>query len=763
MSLLRIARTAGVCLLVSACGGVTKSPVPFETPSDHTLPPPDVSTDKGTPISVALSALDSQRADALSEMASESSAITAEQLRASRQRKHIESLGYDPSKAEGLPALQASMLALDDTEKSQLQARGFVVSARNSFSTMLDGYASIYVLDLPVYVSADSILDAVYRSYDAILREAEEGSLTPALGQLLNGMRSALAAQRVQSASAKDVDFYLAVAKGLLDGKSAAGVAGSNAGEINKFVASAMNATGHETRVIFGVERDIDFSQFQPRGHYVKSPELERYFRTMMWLGRIDLRLIETQDTGEQIFHRRAFEAVVLMRDLIAKNVASWTRIDATVEAFVGESDYLRVSEIDALLKDLGVPGKKLEAIGDQEIAHAIIENGYGAQQIASQLIINNTADGHTLPLDRSFALFGQRYTVDSHVFSNVVFDRVPGRLMPDPLDVAYAAFGNDAAASILPPDLDSYAGALESTRKLVDAHDASFWDKNLYNLWSKALRALSPTVNADELAKEGLPAATGTDAWDRRILNTQLASWAQLRHNTVLYAKQSYTSGLGCAYPDAYVEPYPEFFAALGAFAKHGNDLADVLSGGQSGESTTHIRAYFDNLGNAMKILGDMAISQRAGMPHTAEQLVFINQAVKHAGALFICAGPPTYDGWYAKLDYDSLPDGRVLSEVDPVIADVHTQPTDADGNDVGRILHVGTGLPRLMVVTVNTCQGVRAYAGLAASYYELITDNWKRLTDMEWSVRVQSMAGAKPTQVPWTRGFLGVSDAEP
>ena len=31
-----------------------------------------------------------------------------------------------------------------------------------------------------------------------------------------------------------------------------------------------------------------------------------------------------------------------------------------------------------------------------------------------------------TLPLSRSFALLGQRYVVDSHVFSNVVFDRVP-------------------------------------------------------------------------------------------------------------------------------------------------------------------------------------------------------------------------------------------------------------------------------------------------------------------------------------------------
>src|SRR5205814_9245997 len=33
----------------------------------------------------------------------------------------------------------------------------------------------------------------------------------------------------------------------------------------------------------------IDWSQFKPRGHYTKSPALGRYFRTMMWLGRVDV------------------------------------------------------------------------------------------------------------------------------------------------------------------------------------------------------------------------------------------------------------------------------------------------------------------------------------------------------------------------------------------------------------------------------------------------------------------------------------------
>jgi len=41
---------------------------------------------------------------------------------------------------------------------------------------------------------------------------------------------------------------------------------------------------------LFGRERDEDFSQFKPRGHYQKSEELSSYFKCLMWLGRIELQ-----------------------------------------------------------------------------------------------------------------------------------------------------------------------------------------------------------------------------------------------------------------------------------------------------------------------------------------------------------------------------------------------------------------------------------------------------------------------------------------
>jgi hypothetical protein len=65
-----------------------------------------------------------------------------------------------------------------------------------------------------------------------------------------------------------------------------------------------------------------------------------------------------------------------------------------------------------------------------------------------------------------------------------------------------------------------------------------------------------------------------------------------------------------------------------------------------------------------------------------------------------------------------------------------------------VGRVLHVGTGMPRLMVVTANGCTGPRAYVGLASSYFERITEQFNRLDDDEWSAEIVK---ATPPDVPW------------
>jgi len=256
---------------------------------------------------------------------------------------------------------------------------------------------------------------------------------------------------------------------------------------------------------------------------------------------------------------------------------AAWRQVDDTVRAFVGEADNLTLPELGRRLTDLGLErGVQLADVEDAKIADAILQGGYGAEQIASQLVINGT--GGELPLNRSFLLWGQRYVIDSHAFGNVTWARTEAkRMMPDPLDVTFSVLGNNTAGALLAPQIAEYdyQGDLAAMRALADAHGEAFWQANLYNLWLGALRMLSPPATTPE----GVPAVFTGEAFSRRLLNTQLASWAELRHDTLLYAKQSYTDGAACEFPDAYVEPVPEVWQAIADFGTRGRALVETLT----------------------------------------------------------------------------------------------------------------------------------------------------------------------------------------
>lgn len=719
-------------------------------PIDPIKNPPIV--DPGAPIDATqLPADQKAELDSLTSQINDSASMTAAEFSTTYSVPFGGALSYDPSTALNLNLIQASALSLDQAELSVFANKGFVISEKQHFPTFAYGYESIYAADLPVFISADSVIFAVHRSYDEILKAVETASLMGELSSMLGEMRSALASGGASAFSAEvraDADLYLAVAESLLKDQVSAPVAGGDAALIQEIVSMAANASGWKRVKLFGIERDEDFSQFKPRGHYTDSPELEKYFRSMMWLGRVDFRMLETQSDGSQIFRRRQLEAALALRDLMNTTTEGhWKRIDNAIGAFVGESDYMTLPELSSLMSDLGIStGAELANIPDGQIAQAIVDGAYGTQRISSHIMINGLGNA-TLPLSSSFALLGQRYVVDSHVFSNVVYDRVQKgtqyRMMPDPLDAAFAALGNNQAGILLDPQLQkySYAPDLHAMRLLVDAHPENFWNANLYNLWLGSLRALSPSKEIADWKTAGLPEIAATEAWGRRVLNTQLASWSELRHDTILYAKQSYTGGATCEFPDAYVEPYPQFFAGLEKLAGKGSELVSILDLSSQPWLADQIPAYFKRLGEISATLRQMAEHERTGTPFSAEQMAFINQAV---AIQYGCGDPEGSAGWYSELFFNNW----TSVQFDPTIADVHTQPTDEGGNPVGKVLHVGTGSPRLLVLTADTCVGPRAYVGLASSYFERVTENFERLTDETWADELKS---ATPADVPW------------
>src|SRR6185295_5090486 len=97
--------------------------------------------------------------------------------------------------------------------------------------------------------------------------------------------------------SLEDADYFLTVARSLFRGSNIVSALGQET-RVEETLA-AIEREQLECFPLFDSMRLVDFSQFKPRGHYAERVRLERYFQTVMWLGRIDLRVAgDDQDCG---------------------------------------------------------------------------------------------------------------------------------------------------------------------------------------------------------------------------------------------------------------------------------------------------------------------------------------------------------------------------------------------------------------------------------------------------------------------------------
>jgi len=606
---------------------------------------------------------------------------------------------------------------LSSAEQELVGKQGFAILGGSETTSFHVGYTALFEQHQPVYVTADSILYAWHSSYDQILQDVERAHLIPALRAMLEELRTKLRRSKADPETRADLDVYLSVAQSFLDDNVARPTAGGDLAVIDKAVKAGKTEQPDEL-MLFGDKKSVDFSMFKPRGHYETYPEMQQYFRAMSWLGRTEIEIAyKRESNSEWKVNRRALRGARLLAELFdGEPRTKWNLLEQTIGAFVGPQDSM---SIDGLIVAMATLGNNAAAPDAQVIAAF---EGPTEQKIRSRLI---KADGQSL----SFITMGQRFVADSKVLSDLVYGSLPvKRLMPSPLDVAHAVFKNPAAKPLLKRELDRYG---EPYRKALDEaaqtkRDPKLWEATLYHGWLDALSKLSPDPKSDA----ALPAPLASEPWARRMMATQLASWAELRHDNLLYAKQSFTVEILCEYPDAYVEPYPAFYASMERLAKRGKATLDALG---TTPSLKHTADYFDHLAKTMEKLGGIAERQRANEPLRSSDLDFINRMVSLNGRNGGCGGPASEPaGWYADLFYDR---SKIMSH-DAVIADVHTQPDDEAGNRVGHVLHVGTRAPRMFVVRLQHDGGKHAqtYRGYVSTYAETMTKNFRRYTDSEW-----------------------------
>jgi hypothetical protein len=648
-----------------------------------------------------------------------------------------------------------SAFLLSSQQRERLAQNGFVVSPADYKEFYLLYEAARYNYE-PVLVTSDSLLHVYHLVFDKLLRTMERQQFIPALKEL-NALMLSHARQQyeqlrgtsLEEAARRNV-AYFAVASRLLD----PGV------EIPAYAADLAQAEldlvmahgGISSSPLFpALPFGEDYSQYKPRGHYTRSADLEAYFRCMMWYGRMTFRLIEPDDPDGREETRRA---LLIVQALAAdpEATALWQTIYEPTVFFVGRSDDLLYSEYQGVMLRVygGLPDPA--AIADEEKLTGFMQE---AQELRPPRILGIVVlagpEVEQTKMTKGFRFMGQRFIPDSYMLGQLVYDKVGYKAPPDRRGLpkgldAMAVLGSERAYAILDEEGDtgfySYTVHLDRLRQEFAQMTEADWTQNLYWSW---LYLFFPLL---EEPGTGYPAFMQSPAWLDKSLNAVLGSWAELRHDTILYAKQSY-SGVEGGFrrppepesPKGYVEPVPEFYARLAALA------AMTREGMQA-------RGLLDPLDEeSLRSLEDLSLALK-GM---AEKEL-VNEPLS-AGEYdrILYYGTELEDLTFAASDSYSVTGGYVenADEIQAaVVADVHTDPdSQGDGNMVALALEVGVGRIHTLYAVVPIEGELVVAKGGVFSYYEFPQSAGNRLTDEEWRKLLDD--GQAPPLPEWTASF--------
>jgi hypothetical protein len=333
----------------------------------------------------------------------------------------------------------------------------------------------------------------------------------------------------------------------------------------------------------------------------------------------------------------------------------------------------------------------------------------------------------------------GQRFILDSRIFQEVTFPKVreagQRRLMPKGLDVM-AALGSDRARALLDADprereFPNYAEQSAKMRREVAAIDAATWNSNLFYSWLWTLQPLLTPV------PEGYPSFMRNDAWRDKSLSTALASWAELKHDTVLYGKQSGAECGGGEEPPVvrgYVEPNVELYARLGHLTRLSRQ--GLVSRGLV-EAEGPVDTAFQSFDDLLAFLQRVSEKELRNTPLTREEYDQIRYFGAQLEMLTLSVIDEGLTGWF-----------EIESETDrnmALVADVHT------GADAA--LEVAVGHANQIFVVAPVEGRLQLMRGAVFSYYEFAHPAADRLTDEKWQDMLKRRAAPPPPA--WTRSF--------
>jgi hypothetical protein len=479
-----------------------------------------------------------------------------------------------------------------------------------------------------------------------------------------------------------------------------------------------------------------DYTQFGPRSHYTKNVILRDYFRAMMFYGRMNFLLSSPELTRD---------AANINLLLTPAQLKQWESVYQPTVFFVGKADDLTVYEYKQAETKTG-----FNVADESDTAVSRLQTellSYPNPQIMSSVIesekVPNMTKEDLQNTTRGFRFMGQRFTPDAFIFSTLTQgdeepDAVTGQRLPSmPTALMVSTLmGSKESSSLLDtwvktnaPNSDKVlANRMKTLQDYFDKTTQPQWTQNIYWSWLYTIKSLF----TDSINKAGYPMFVKSENWDKKSLQTFLGSWTELKHDTLLYAKQSYAElGAGGGetpppnpVPKGYVEPNVDFFDRIISLVNLTNDGLK-----QFGLLPSNLESRNNLFKETLQFYRTIAVSELQNQTISDDDFEKLRLSAGQLDNIL------------------QAPDSHVPLESNArsaIIADVHTDVVN------GQILYEGDGIPNYIYVAVKDANGTRLTKGLVYSYYEFPQPIGKRLTDQTWQ-GINYSASSKNLVMPW------------
>jgi hypothetical protein len=624
-----------------------------------------------------------------------------------------------------LPTVEA-IHPLNDAAKARLRANGFVVLPDQDIERLSDAYMRLFGEErVSVLITTDVALHLFHNVLDDLLAEVEKAHLTADVHRQVEDLYTASVAhyeaipdtQALGKAAARHNVLFFAVAARLLDDSFV--LPDYVESEASQYLQKVLD---HNTTEFYPGD---DYTQYEPRGHYAGDESLERYFRAVKWLSRRIFRI-------EDYFYPADADVELTAATLLAQSItgntaieALWDKVYDVTRQLAGPADSITPPMVRQAVDNVFGSGFTVGMLEDAANRAAL--------RAEFQRDIYPTSEIIPVPLQfpdqippKYVQFLGERYLPDAEAMQETVFPHVAERYLPSGLDVMVTVLASDRAEHWLAGEIAAHpelAVKLGELQAQFDAYSEADWTKSTYNGWLYSLRPLLQPIPL------GAPAFMQGTAWQDKELNTAFGSWTQLRHDFILYGKQTYVPAPWAEGP-GLVEPVPATFGRLAELcaqvhsALSGHNMLPEIHGRSLNSLAAKLRTW---RGYAQKVADGGWLSEE-------------EQDDIHRVGIWLL-------GFFV--------DDRGLEEKSPMlVADVAT-----DSNS-GRVLHEGTGHFNPLIV-LYTPPGGEPIAGIGYvfSHYEFVEPAWNRLNDAEWELRLQQNPPPRP---PWAASFLPTEQLE-